>query len=84
MWDVETGALVWVGPPAAQIVADTDWIASAGHLYIPVFDVDAILRDAGARTNLRVCENDLRAIPISPPPAPDTYWAPAAACVAPK
>ncbi len=77
-WDAETGALLWVGPPSSSIVGD--WVLAGGRAYIPSFDVDQILRDTGARTNLRLCKTDLRAVPVSPPPAPDTYWAPDAAC----
>ena len=79
-WDVETGALLWVGPPASRVVGD--WVIGGGRVYVPNFDLDAILRDTGARTNLRLCRDDLRAVPVVPPPDPDTYWAPAAACSA--
>ncbi len=77
-WDAETGALLWVGPPASSVVGD--WVIGGGRAYIPTFDVDAILEDTGGRTNLRLCKSDLRAVPVSPPPAPDTYWAPDSAC----
>ena len=78
IWDAETGVLLWVGPPTASIVGD--WIVSGGRAFVPVFDLAAVLHDSGARTNLRVCEKDLRVVPVTPPPAPDTYWAPPAAC----
>jgi hypothetical protein len=81
-WDVETGVLLWIGPPTAQIIGD--WIVAGGRAYVPVFEVDALLRDTGARTNLRLCREDLRAVPVVPPPPPDTYWAPDAACMGPK
>ncbi len=77
-WEVETGHLLWVGPPSAIVIGD--WILGGGRAYVPVFDIDQLLRDTGARTNLRLCEKDLRAVPVSPPPAPDTYWAPISAC----
>ncbi|HEU0030003.1 MAG TPA: serine/threonine-protein kinase [Kofleriaceae bacterium] len=77
-WDADTGRLLWVGPPSARVVGD--WVLAGGHAYVPSFDIDALLRDTGARTNLRVCESDLRAVPVVPPPPPDTYWAPASAC----
>ncbi|MEO8705273.1 MAG: serine/threonine-protein kinase [Kofleriaceae bacterium] len=77
-WDVETGALLWVGPPAARVIGD--WVVSAGRAYVPSFDIEALLRDTGTRTNLRLCRDDLRAVPVVPPPAPDSYWAPATAC----
>ncbi len=79
-WDAESGALVWVGPPAARVVGS--WVIAGGRAYIPAFDIDAILRDTGVRTNLRVCKDDLRAVPVVPPPRADTYWAPDAACAA--
>ena len=82
MWDAESGALLWVGPPTASIVGD--WIVSGGRAFVPVFELTAVLRDSGARTNLRVCEKDLRVVPVVPPPAPDTVWAPAAACATPR
>lgn len=77
-WDVETGHLLWVGPPTSTVIGD--WVLGGGRAYMPTFDIDGILRDTGARTNLRLCEKDLRAVPVSPPPAPNTYWAPAEAC----
>ena len=77
-WDVASGTLLWVGPRTTQLVGD--WVIAGTHAHLPLFDVDAILADTGARTNLRVCRSDLRAVPVSPPPAPDSYWAPDAAC----
>jgi hypothetical protein len=77
-WDIESGALLWVGPPSASVIGD--WVLGGGRAYIPAFGIDQLLRDTGARTNLRLCEKDLRAVPVSPPPAPDTYWAPPEAC----
>jgi hypothetical protein len=77
-WDVETGALLWVGPATAHIVGD--WRAVGGRVVVPVFEIEAVLRDAGTRTNLRVCKTDYRAVAISPPPPPDMYWAPESAC----
>jgi hypothetical protein len=77
-WDIESGHLLWVGPPSAGVLGD--WVLGGGRVYRPSFEVDQILRDTGARTNLRLCEKDLRAVPVSPPPAPDTYWAPPEAC----
>jgi hypothetical protein len=47
---------------------------------VPDFSVDAVIRDSGARTNLRVCEKDLRVVAVDPPPAPDSIWAPSEAC----
>jgi hypothetical protein len=82
VWDLETGALLWVGPPSSTIV--DDWLVAGGRAYIPDFGIDAVLRDTGARTNLRVCEKDLRVVPVTPPPASDTYWAPEQACTAPR
>jgi hypothetical protein len=79
IWDADTGTLLWVGPPTASILGD--WIIAGGRAYRPQFELDAILRDTGARTNLRVCQNDLRVVPVTPPPAADTYWAPPAACL---
>ncbi|MBA3500100.1 MAG: hypothetical protein H0T65_07000, partial [Deltaproteobacteria bacterium] len=78
IWDAERGTLLWAGPPTTSFVGD--WIVSGGRAFVPDFDVAAVLRNSGARTNLRVCEKDLRVVPVVPPPAPDTYWAPTAAC----
>jgi len=77
-WDTADGRLLWIGPPTAAVIGD--WVLAGGRAYRPAFDVDQILRDTGARTNLRLCENDLRAIAVSPPPAPETYWAPPDQC----
>jgi len=79
-WDAGSGALLWVGPPTSRVIGD--WVLAGGRAFVPVFDVDAILRDTGARTNLRLCKDDLRAVPVVPPPAPDSYWAPDASCAA--
>ena len=78
IWDAERGTLLWVGPPASSIAGE--WVLSGGRAYVPVFALDALLRDTGARTNLRVCEDDLRAVPVTPPPPADTFWAPKSAC----
>ena len=59
MWDVETGTLLWVGPETSTVIGD--WLLAGGRVYIPTFDVDQLLRDTGTRTNLRLCEKDLRA-----------------------
>ena len=32
-WDTKTGALLWVGPPAASVLGD--WVLSGGRAYIP-------------------------------------------------
>ncbi|MEJ7603450.1 MAG: serine/threonine-protein kinase [Kofleriaceae bacterium] len=77
-WEVATGTLLWVGPRTTQLV--DDWVIVGTRAYIPVFDVDAILADTGTRTNFRVCRSDLRAVPVSPPPTADSYWAPEQAC----
>ncbi|HEY5938636.1 MAG TPA: hypothetical protein VIU61_28490, partial [Kofleriaceae bacterium] len=77
-WDIASGTLLWVGPRTTQLVGD--WIIAGTMAYLPVFDIDAILADTGARTNVRVCQKDLRAVPVSPPPPVDTYWAPESAC----
>jgi hypothetical protein len=78
IWEADTGTLLWVGPPSTAVI--DAWVLAGGHAYAPAFEVDQILRDTGARTNLRLCEKDLRAVPVSPPPPSDTYWAPAEAC----
>jgi hypothetical protein len=78
IWSTDSGTLLWVGPTTASIVGD--WLVAGGRATIPAFDLAAVLRDSGARTNLRVCEQDLRVVPVVPPPAPETYWAPPAAC----
>jgi hypothetical protein len=57
-----------------------DWLVAGGRAYVPNFELAAVLRDSGARTNLRVCEDDFRAVPVSPPPSPDTVWAPSSLC----
>jgi hypothetical protein len=80
-WELDTGALVWAGPFTAFVGGG--WVIAGGRAHVPTFDdVDALLLDTGRRTNLRVCEADLRAVPVEPPPPPDTYWAPEAACAA--
>jgi hypothetical protein len=77
-WNVETGVLLWVGPPTASFAGE--WIVAGGRAFVPDFSVDAVIRDSGARTNLRVCEKDLRVVAVDPPPAPDSIWAPVASC----
>jgi len=77
-WDIESGHLLWVAPPTAIVIGD--WVLAGGRAYRPAFDVEAILRDTGARTNLRLCKDDYRAVAVTPPPAPDTYWAPDELC----
>jgi hypothetical protein len=82
IWDIESGALLWVGPPSAQVIGD--WIVSGQRVYQPAFELDAVLHQTGARTNLRVCRDSLRAVPVWPPPAPETIWAPDPACLTPE
>ncbi len=77
-WDVEKGTLLWVGPETSTVIGD--WVLAGGRAYIPSFEIDQLLRDTGTRTNLRLCKQDLRAVPVSPPPTPDTYWAPDELC----
>ena len=77
-WDATTGDLLWVGPPTARVIGN--WVVAGGRAFVPRFDLPSILADTGARTNLRVCKSDLRAVAIVPPPPPDSYWAPDSAC----
>jgi hypothetical protein len=79
-WNTTTGDLLWIGSDDARVIGD--WVVENGRAYRPVFDVDAIIADTGARTNLRVCKADLRAVPVLPPPAATSVWAPDAACAA--
>ena len=77
-WDATTGDLLWVGPPTARVIGD--WVLAGGRAFVPRFDLPSILADTGARTNLRVCKTDLRAIAVVPSPPSDSTWAPDAAC----
>lgn len=43
-------------------------------------DLSAFLRSTGARTNLRVCPDDLRVVAVLPHPPADTVWADAVTC----
>ncbi|MCP6769206.1 hypothetical protein NL529_30605, partial [Klebsiella pneumoniae] len=52
LWNADTGTLLWIGPPAARVVGN--WLVAGGHAYVPSFDIDRLLADTGARTNLRV------------------------------
>jgi len=78
LWDTATGALLWAGPESARLLGG--WLIAAGRAVRPSFELDALLHSSGARTNLRLCEADLRAVPVTPPPPADSVWAPAAAC----
>lgn len=66
----------------AELIGDhsagpTLWVAPPDRAPGPV---GAALRE---RTNLRVCPDDLRVVPVLPAPAPDVIWAPPGACAAP-
>jgi hypothetical protein len=78
MWDATTGALVWLGQGDTQVFANG--LVCDGRAFNPDLDIEHLLASTGARTNLRVCPRDYRAVPVFPPPAPDTVWAPPSAC----
>ena len=47
-------------------------------------ETDAVGVYSGTRTNLRVCEEDLRPVAVLPFPPSNTVWAPEGACAARK
>lgn len=49
----------------------------------PPTDLETFLADTGARSNLRVCPDDLRVVAVLPMPPPDTVWADAESCARP-
>jgi len=78
MWSTATGDLLWVGRSSVHLVGN--WIVGEGRAFRPSFDPHAVLADTGTRTNFRVCKTTARPVAVMPPPAPDTVWAPDAAC----
>lgn len=103
VWEAATGALVAILPDHRAAVGATHWSADGARLYtsgrdsaIRVWDVaglrtrPATVASTGTLTNLRVCRDTLRVVPVMQDAAPvsatgdaPSVWAPAAACGAP-
>lgn len=65
-----------VGPSRWDTPADEDASAVTA-------DLAAFLAASGARTNLRVCPDDLRVVAVLPMPAAESVWADVRTCVQP-
>ena len=80
---IQLPTTIW--PHLLQINFHNNIIYFPVHGYLTSYKIQnptihEVYSSTGRRTNLRVCQNTLKVVPVIPFPAPETVWAPEEAC----